>query len=276
MKNILITPNTMLLKMQNDLENMLDKIHILKNNSYQCTDLFYLCSNKLINSINVLTNDKYVNTFNQINKNLYFIANLSKLTINIFFNEKRDDIIKEFKNIFKENANIKIPIIEKILYKTKAELQTISKYIQSNGIMNYNNIIDLKKLHLEFISFIQTSYLYEECNNLLFCYKNILNDIYPNYKPIDHNYIYNKASIFLYNNSNFFSIINDNLTLGALLILNNNDEINFLPEIIASYAINRNKELYDFLYYNKKNKYLENSNLIKIFNEYTNEINLYN
>ncbi|TKZ24276.1 hypothetical protein, partial [Brachyspira catarrhinii] len=137
MKNILPPTNTTLLKMQNDLENILDRIYVLEDNSYQCTDLFYFCSNNIINSINILTNNKYINTFNKINRNLYFFEKLSKLTISIFFNYKRNDIIKKFKNIFKENANIKIPIIDKILYKTKVELKTISKYIQTNGIINY-------------------------------------------------------------------------------------------------------------------------------------------
>ena len=133
--------------------------------------------------------------------------------------------------------------------------------ISETNIQNKEYLI--KGLASSFKSYCSFSYMLRLCNYILDTYKAWLNEKYSaNYGCPSLGGTRNRASRYLYNNSNFQTIITENPSVGSLFIINDNyeEDISFfyrhiIPRILDEYAGNYNHN--DFIFVNRRKEILK-------------------
>lgn len=162
-----------------------------------------------------------------------------------------------------------------ILFKNSLEvidnnmLNDCKLIISETNIQNKEHLI--KGLVSSFKSYCYFSYMLRISNYVLDTYKAWLNEEYSaDYDCPSLDDTRNIASEYLYNNSDFQTIITENPSIGSLLIIDNNDDedIDFfyehiIPHIAYKYAGNRNHN--DFIFVNRRKEILKNTKLLKAY-----------
>lgn len=150
--------------------------------------------------------------------------------------------------------------------------------ISETNIQNKEYLI--KGLASSFKSYCSFSYMLRLCNYVLDTYKAWLNEKYSaNYGCPSLGGTRNRASRYLYDNSNFKTIITENPSVGSLFIINDNyeEDISFfyrhiIPRIVDEYAGDYNHN--DFIFVNRRKEILKNTELLREY-EYRRSSNAY-
>lgn len=266
-----------LLKIKTDLENILNEMDRLAgewiNISASIKDIavsFSIMNKKL----GIIKKGTLLKISPQIGLAIAAGTLIVQGTAKIITEIQKNKKIKETLPILKETANIKIPIIKEHIETLEHKLMKVDK-ILSNDIktkLSENNIQNkdllINGINSSFTSYCTLNHVYKTCQYVLDTYYAWLDDKIDCGKPVPNiNQVYYESTLYLYNNSNFKSIITSNPSFGSLLIINNNNnpEIEFIPTLLTSYALTSNDELSNFIFNNRKNENLKESKLITTF-----------